>query len=120
MAPCRPSLFGPLLHHVSMDHPLVVHHAGMPRQYAGLLQGLGDNKVRFPFSFIPRMIPLLKVVSRLPIIWFYEDDSGGWTYLTLRLGMSNLKMEDTGSSPCHVCALKLLKKLVRLGILAHP
>ena len=84
----------------------------------------------------------------MPIVWFYEDDSGGWTYLSLRLGMSDLKMEDTGSSPCHICTLshvrelagtlsgddvdlssiptaplsftELLMKLIRMGILDHP
>ena len=88
------------------------------------------------------------MVSNLPIVWFYEDDCGGFTYLTLRLDMGGLKLGNTGTSPCQVCTLKhvreltstlsandvdltsipvaplsfadLMMKLIRMGILDHP
>ena len=50
-------------------------------------------------------------MSTLPIVWFYEDDCGGFSYLTLRFDMGGLKMRDIGTSRCQVCALAHVKEL---------
>ena len=51
---CRPYLIQPLVTNLSHDHPPVAYHPDMPSQYAGILQGLADNKVSF-FYYSPSL-----------------------------------------------------------------
>ena len=107
---CRPYLIQPLVTNLSYHHPPVACHPDMASQYVGVLLGLFDNKVirrYFPgFHIFP-----FQVVSALPIVWFHEDDCGGFTYLTLNFDMGGLKMRDIGTSRCQVCALAHVKEL---------
>ena len=51
---------------------------------------------------------MLQIVPRFPILWFYEDDAGGWLQLRFKLRLNGLFLADVRTFACHACSLDYL------------
>ena len=43
-----------------------------------------------------------------PILWFYEDEAGGWLQLRFKLRLNGLFLADVRTFSCHACSLDYL------------
>ena len=67
--------------------------------------------IRYVPIFFPFPKYLFQIVPYLPILWFYEDDAGGWLQLRFKLRLNGLFLSDVRTFPCHVCSLDYLVDL---------
>ena len=92
------------------DHPIVLPPPGEAPQYVGMLRDLDSNSVCISLWSLSTYI--FQVVPRYPILWFFEDDAGGWLQLRFKLRQNGLYLADVRTFACHACSLDYLVDMV--------
>ena len=88
------------------DHPIVLPPPGEAPQYVGMLRDLDSNSVCIYFHSFSTYT--FQIVPYYPILWFYEDDVGGWLQLRFKLRLNGLFLADVRTFACHACSLDYL------------
>ena len=107
------------------DHPIVLPPPGEAPQYVGMLRDLDSNSVCVPL--FSGLYFTFQIVPCYPLLWFYEDDFGGWLQLRFKLRLNGLFLADVRTFACHACSLDYLVDIassfeenVTLHIPTHP